>query len=134
MFKFSIEVMQIWPRNKWRMCCSLKLDRSLNRILSIENYYWSLTQAVSAENYEIRNFRSDYTHILEYFCRVSFLTTLNIYKDYFTCKLSLETEIDLVHHILCRNYCVFVPGVLWPRSFLIFIVDELKNFAANNLP
>ena len=36
-FKFSIEVMQIWPRNMWKICCLLKLDRSLDRILSIEN-------------------------------------------------------------------------------------------------
>ena len=48
----------------------LKLDRS-----SIET--------VSIENYEIKISRSDYTHILEYLCRVSFLTTLDIYKDYF---------------------------------------------------
>ena len=48
----------------------LKLDRSS-------------TQAVSVENYEIRFFRSDYTHILEYLCRVSFHTTLDIYMDYF---------------------------------------------------
>ena len=48
----------------------LKLDRSS-------------TQAVSVENYEIKFFRIDYTHILEYLCRVSFLTTLDIYKDYF---------------------------------------------------
>ena len=27
-----------------------------------------------------------------------------------------------------RSYCVFVP-----KCFLIFIVDEVKNFAANNL-
>ena len=48
----------------------LKLDRSL-------------TQVVSVKNYEIRNSKSDYMHILEYLCRVSFLTTLDIYKDYF---------------------------------------------------
>ena len=40
------------------------------------------TQAVSIENYEIIFSRSDYTHILMYLCRVSFLTTLDIYKDY----------------------------------------------------
>ena len=77
-------------------------------------------------------------------CRVSFLTTLDIYKDYFkgrhkvmqkdnTCIMWSEAEIALVHHSLCRNYCVFTPWVLWPRSFLIFIVNELKNFAVNNL-
>ena len=48
----------------------LKLDRSL-------------TQAVSVENYEIKNSKSDYMHILVYLCRVSFFTTLDIYKDYF---------------------------------------------------
>ena len=42
-----------------------------------------LTQAVSVKNYEIKLFRSDYTHILMYLCRVSFLTALDIYKDYF---------------------------------------------------
>ena len=48
----------------------LKLDRSS-------------TEVVSVESYEIWNSRSDYTHILEYLCRVSFLTILDIYKDYF---------------------------------------------------
>ena len=146
MFKFSIEVIQICLRNKWRMCCLLKLNRSLDRIISIENYYWSSTQVVSVENYEIRFFKCDYTHIIEYLCWVFFLTTLDIYKDYFKsrhkgckvmqknnpCILWPETEIALVHHILCRSYYVFTPRVLWPRSFLIFIVDELKNFATNN--
>ena len=43
----------------------------------------SSTQAVSVENYKIRLFKYDYTHILEYLFRLSFLTTLDIYKDYF---------------------------------------------------
>ena len=46
----------------------------------------SSTEAISVKNYEIRNFRFDYMHILEYLCRVFsffFLTTLDIYKDYF---------------------------------------------------
>ena len=103
------------------------------------------TQAVSVENYKIRPFRSDYTHIPMYLYRFSFLTTLDIYKDYFkghheemqsdnTCILWSDAEIALVHRSLCRSYCVFTLMVLWPRSFLIFIVDELKNFATNNLP
>ena len=41
------------------------------------------TEAVSIENYEIRISRSDFMHIHEYLCRISFPTTLNIYKDYF---------------------------------------------------
>ena len=107
----------------------LKLDRSS-------------TQAISVENYEIRFSRSDYTHIPMYLCRVSFLTILDICKDYFkgchkmmqknnTCIVWLEVEIALIHHSLCRSYYIFTPRVLWPRSFLIFIVDKLKNFAAN---
>ena len=43
----------------------------------------SLKEAVSIKNYEIRISRSDFTHIHVYLCRVSFLTTLDIYKDYF---------------------------------------------------
>ena len=96
----------------------------------------SLTEAVFVENYEIRISRFDFTHIHVYLCRVSFLTTLDIYKDYFkgdqrwcnlmkshcACKLWPETEFAQVHHILFRNYYVFVPRVLWPMNFLIFIV------------
>ena len=110
----------------------LKLDRSS-------------TQAVSIENYKIRFSRSNYMHILMYLCRVSFVKTLDIYKDYFkgcdkvmqkdnTCIVWPEAEIVLDHYSLCRSYCAFTPRVLWLRSFLIFIVDELKNFVANNLP
>ena len=41
------------------------------------------TEAVSIENYEIQISRSDFMHIHVYVCRVFFLTTLDIYKDYF---------------------------------------------------
>ena len=108
-------------------------------------FYWDLrskldrssTQAVSVENYQIRNFRSNYMHILMYLCRVSFLTTLDLYKDYFkgrcTSIVWLDAKNGLVHYSFCRSCCVFMPRVLWPRSFLFFIIDELKNFAVNNL-
>ena len=33
-----------------------------------------------------------------------------------------------------RSYCVFAPWSFVTKCFLIFIVDEVKNFAANNLP
>ena len=39
------------------------------------------TEAVSIENYEIQIFKSIFTHIQVYLYRVSFLTTLDIYKD-----------------------------------------------------
>ena len=45
-----------------------------------------------------------------------------------------KIEFALAHHILYRSYCIFTPRVLWPKSFLIFTVDELKNFAAKNFP
>ena len=32
-----------------------------------------------------------------------------------------------------RSYCVFVPQGFITKCFLIFIVDEVKNFAAKNL-
>ena len=71
--------------------------------------------------------------------RLSFLTTLNIYKDYFkgcqrlreceaklcSCKLWLETEFALVHLSL-EEVAVFVQGALWSLS-----CDDVKNFVAN---
>ena len=119
---------QSWKKDFYRDLM-LKLDKSS-------------TQALLVENYEIMFSRSDYMHIHEYLCRVSFLTTPNIYKNYFksrhkrckvmqndnTCILWPEAEIALVHHSLCRSYRVFTPRVLWPRYFLIFIVDELMNW------
>ena len=41
------------------------------------------TDKVSIEVYEIQFFRADFTPIREYMFGLSFLTTLNIYKDYF---------------------------------------------------
>ena len=40
-------------------------------------------KAVSIENYEIQISRSVFHAYPSYLCRVSFLTTLDIYKDYF---------------------------------------------------
>ena len=41
------------------------------------------TDTLSIEIYENQFFRSDFTHIHMYVFRLSFCTTLNIYKDYF---------------------------------------------------
>ena len=129
--------MKIWPRNKWRKSCSLKLDRSLDRILSIKILGWSSTQAISVETYKIRTSRSNFRPMLKYLYKVSFLTTLDIYKAYFKGRHAYtewsNAESAEVHYTLWRSYCIFMPRVLWPRSFLIFIIDELKNFTANNL-
>ena len=43
----------------------------------------SSTEAISIENYEIQIFRFDFTHIHVYLYRISFLTNLDIYKNYF---------------------------------------------------
>ena len=43
----------------------------------------SSIEVVFIENYEIQISRSDFTYINVYLCWVSFLITLNIYKDYF---------------------------------------------------
>ena len=43
----------------------------------------SSIEAIFIENYEIQISKSDFTHIHVYLCRVSFLITLDIYKDYF---------------------------------------------------
>ena len=42
-----------------------------------------LIDNLSIEIYENQFFRSDFTPIRGYLFRLSFLTTLNIYKDYF---------------------------------------------------
>ena len=39
-----------------------------------------ISTAVSIKNYEIQIFKSDFTHIHVYLCRVSFFTILDIYK------------------------------------------------------
>ena len=130
-----IKSRQISRQNPFYRDLMLKLNRSS-------------TEAVSIENYEIRISRFDFTYVHEYLCRISFLTTIDIYKDYFKgchiwcnmmqsdCewKLWLETEFALVHHILSRNYYVFAPKVLWPRSFLIFIVGWTKELCSQYLP
>ena len=50
----------------------------------------SLIEAVFVENYEIQISRFDFTHVHVYFCRVSFLTTLDIYKNYFEGRNSVN--------------------------------------------
>ena len=55
----------------------------------------SSTKDVSIENYEIRISRSDFTYIHVYLCSVSFLITLDIYKDYFKGRLKCCKVIQL---------------------------------------
>ena len=92
--------------------------------------YWHLmlvpnsysTETVSIENYEIQIFKSVFMHIQVYLYKISFLTTLDIYKDYFKdrltwCKVIIHAysnrrQFALVHHLSCRSYCVFALRVL----------------------
>ena len=130
-----IKARQISRQNIFYRGLMLKLDKSL-------------IEAESVKNYEIRIFRFDFTRIYEYLCRVFFLTTLDIYKNYFkgrqrwcnlmqshcASKLWPETNFSPIHHILSKSYCVFTPRVLWPRSFLIFIVIWTKELCSQHLP
>ena len=92
---------------------------------------WSST-VVSIDNYKNQFFRFDFTHIYVYVFRFSFLTTLDIYKDYFkdchkvialvvACILWPET-IALVYLSLEETVAFVCYRVLWPMSFMIFIV------------
>ena len=50
---------------------------------SNEVLVFKVRQLVSIENYKNQIFSSDFIQICEYVFKVSFLITLNIYKDYF---------------------------------------------------
>ena len=82
-----------------------------------------------------------------YIFGLSFLTTLNIYKDYFkgrkrvrkseakfcSCKLWPEIKFVLIHLSL-EEAAVFVHlRVLWLRSFVIFIVWWTKKLCSQYL-
>ena len=93
--------------NKWRSADSLKLNSSWHLSIALDTSRWlsiaSLIASiyrglkscfnsrldscsidrVSIEIYEIRIFRFDFWPILTCMCRVSFLTTRDIYKEYF---------------------------------------------------
>ena len=116
--RISVKTMQVYPRNKWRSA-----EFSNSTTSSIASIYWGLKAVLARgstassidtlflEVYEIQFFRADFNPTRVYMFRLSFLTTLNIYKDYFkgrqrlrkceakfcSCKLWLETEFALVH-------------------------------------
>ena len=82
----SIKVMQVCPRVKCKKCCSLKLNNY--HLLSLEELFQPMAQSssidrVSVEIYEVQFLRTDFHPIRECMFGLSFLTTLNIYKDYF---------------------------------------------------
>ena len=72
-----------------KKCCSLKLNRYLNRYIYRDLMYNSRRlsiEAVSIKNYKIQISRFVFHAYPSYLCRVSFFTTLDIYKDYFRCR------------------------------------------------
>ena len=99
------------------------------------------TETISIENYKIQISRSVFTHIQVYLCRVYFLTTLDIYTDYFKgrlkwCEVIIHAYCDqrqfaLVYlffeeatAFLRKGFCN--QGASWFSS-----LDKVKNFAAN---
>ena len=73
----------------------------------------SSTDAVSIENYEIQISRSVFTHIQVYLSRVSFLTTLDICKDYFKGRQRCCKVMQLYAKSLCMK---IVTGDNCPSS------------------
>ena len=80
----------------WQIACQMYLLRF---------NIWSSTDSsttVSIENYEIQISRFVFHVYPSYLCRVSFLTILNIYKDYFKGCLTNAKDVALV-----------VTSILW---------------------
>ena len=74
---------------------------------------------LSIEIYENQFFKSDFTQIRVYMFRLSFLTTLNIYKDYFK---SSHSGCNLLQ----KNF----TGIFWPKTYaLVYIsLEEVAAF------
>ena len=117
------------------------------KVVSVRGSIVSSIDTLSVEVYEIQFFRANFTPIHEYVFRLSFLTTLNIYKDYFkghqrlrrceaklcSCKLWLKTKFALIHLSLEEAAVSVHLRVLWPRSFVIFIVWRTKKLCSQHL-
>ena len=84
----------------------------------------SSTQAISVENYKISNSRSDFQPMLLYLSRVSFLTTLDIYKDYFK-------RLSCMHCVTrdknCSSSSFFLKNLLLLYA-KAFVTKELLDF------
>ena len=102
------------------------------------------TAAVFVKIYEIRISRYDFMHIHEYLCRVSFLTTLYIYMDYFKGRHMDATWCKVIIHVYCdrRQFCHSSSYSLEATTSLhqgfcdqgaswSSLLDELKNFTTN---
>ena len=92
---------------------------------------WQLSkEAISIENYEILISRSVFHAYPSYLCRVPFLITLNIYKDYFKGRLrwcnlmQSDYSLKLWPKTICPSSSFPWRScyVCAPRSFWIFII------------
>ena len=100
---------------------------------------WHLLDTLSVELYEIQFFRYDFRPMLMCLCRVSFVTTLDIYKAYFRGCHRREYKENI-----CKRWPM--PNSLKKKLLRLCILgfcnqvlldlhcfDEVKNFVANNL-
>ena len=99
---------------------------------------------VSVEVYENHFFRSDFTPIHVQMFGLSFLTTLNIYKDCFRAITANATQCKSFSQAYCkpetclnssfysRSCCVYTLQGFVTKEFRdLHRIDELKNFVAN---
>ena len=77
------------------------------------------TDNLSIEIYENQFFRSDFTQIWVYLFKLSFLTTLNIYKDYFKGRYSWYNLMQM-----------FFRGILWLETYALIhlSLEEAATF------
>ena len=112
-----------WTKKQVKKSCSLKLDRYLDKNSIYRDLMKkaqqkldrSLIEAESVEIYEIRISKFDFRLMLTCMCRVSFLTTLDIYKPYFKGRHTWRTHAksDLVPYSLCKKLlCLLLLRVL----------------------
>ena len=117
LFKSRFKAMQICLRNKWKSlttsstdCIYWGLKGKFNLMLDS-----CLTDTLSIEIYENQFFRFDFTHIHVYVFRLSFITTLNIYNDYFKgC------------HTWCNLKQRFYSSILWPETYALVHLSLMK--------
>ena len=130
-----------------KKCCSLKLDRCIYRDLIYVSRQLS-TEAVSIVNYKIHIFKFVFHTYPSYLCKVFFLTTLNIYKDYFkgrqrdaklcnlmksdySCILWPETICLNSSYSLLKLLRFCAEGFITKKLLNLHRLDELKNFVTN---
>ena len=100
--------MKIDLRHKWRNVVSLSLDKNSTNT-AIEVKWRSLTQAQSIKNYNFRISRFKIQPMLYYFIRVSFLTTLVIYKAYFRSRYT-RIQRPRIHILYVKSLYLYVIG------------------------